>query len=89
MFKNILLLCFIFVKNMTRCWAGHVARMGIRGDTQRFRWGDLRERGHLEDQGVDGRVILKWVSKKLDSEAWTGLIWLNIGTGGGHFETRL
>jgi len=30
------------------------------------------------------RIILKWIIKKWDEEAWTGLIWLRIGTGGGH-----
>jgi hypothetical protein len=49
----------------------------------RFWWGGLRERDHLEALGVDGRIILKWVFKKWDREAWTGLIWLRIGTGGG------
>jgi hypothetical protein len=28
-------------------------------------------------------IILKWVFKKWDGEARTGLIWLRIGTGGG------
>ena len=49
-----------------------------------FWWGDLWERDHLEDQDVDGRMILKWIFKKWGWESWTGLIWLRIGTGGGH-----
>jgi hypothetical protein len=32
-----------------------------------------------------GRIVLKWIIKKWDKEAWTGLIWLRIGTKGGHF----
>ena len=44
-------------------------------------WGDLMERCHLEDIGVDGRGTLKWIFKKLNDEPWTGLIWVRIGTG--------
>jgi len=42
------------------------------------------ERDHLEDPGVD-RIILRWIFRKWDVGAWTGLIWLRIGTGGGNF----
>ena len=51
---------------------------------QGFDGGNLRERDHLEDQGADGRIILRWIFRKWDVGAWTGLIWLRIGAGGGY-----
>jgi len=38
-------------------------------------WGNLRERVHLEDPGVDGRIILRWVFRK-----WVGgMDWIDLG----------
>jgi hypothetical protein len=38
-------------------WAEHVAHMGERRGVYRFWWGNLRERHHLEDTGVDRKII--------------------------------
>jgi hypothetical protein len=56
--------------------------MGERRGVCKFWWGNLRKRGHLEDQGVDRRIILRWIFRMWSVRAWTGLIWLR--TGGGH-----
>jgi len=49
-----------------------------------FWWGNLRERDHLEDLGIDGRIILRWIFRKGVVGVWTGSGWLRIGTCGGH-----
>jgi hypothetical protein len=50
-----------------------------------FWWENLRERDDCGDQGVDGKIILRRMFKKLDVGVWSGLNWLRIETGGGHF----
>jgi hypothetical protein len=55
-------------------WSGHVARMG-RGEVHiRFWCGDLREGDDLEDAGVDGRIILKWIFRLCDG----GMDWIDL-----------
>ena len=49
-----------------------------------FWWGNLRERDHLENPCIDGRIILRWIFRKWDAEAWIASFWLRTGTGGGH-----
>jgi hypothetical protein len=37
----------------------------------------------MEDPGVDGRIILRWIFRKWDVGAWAESIWLRIVAGGG------
>jgi hypothetical protein len=34
---------------------------------------------HLEEPGIDGTILLKWIVEKWDGRAWTGLILLRTG----------
>ena len=43
-------------------WAKHVAR--------RETWGNVRKRDYLQDLGVDGRIVLKYVFK--------GMRWIDL-----------
>jgi hypothetical protein len=36
-----------------------------------FWWGNLRERDYVEDPGIEGRIILRWIFRKWDVGAWT------------------
>jgi len=45
-------------------------------------WGKRRKGDHWGDLGIDGWIILGWISK-WDVGIWTGLGWPRIETGGG------
>jgi hypothetical protein len=64
-------------------FVGHVARLGWGVACGGFWCGNLRERDHCGDPGLDGRITLRWIIRKWDVGVGTGLSWLRIVTGGG------
>jgi hypothetical protein len=61
------------IKSRRMGWVGHVARIRRGEMLTRFWWGNLRDTKHLEDPGVGGRIILKWILTKWGGWAWTDL----------------
>jgi hypothetical protein len=47
-----------------------------------FWWWNLEETDHLENLGIYGRTILKYIFEKQNGRASIGFIWLRIGTTG-------
>ena len=71
------------MKSRRMRWAGHVARMGEERGCIGSCWGNRREEDHWGDLGVDGWIILGWISRRWDVGIWTGLGWPRIETAGG------
>ena len=54
---------------------GHVSHMDVRRrGAYRILVGIPEERDHLEDQGLDGRIILKWIFNKWGG----GMDWVDV-----------
>ena len=60
-----------------------MARMGEERGAYSVLVGKPEGKNHWGDLGVDGWIILGWISRRWDVGMWTGLGWLRIGTGGG------
>jgi hypothetical protein len=70
------------IKSRRMRWAGQVPRMGERRGAYRALVRKHEGREYLEDLRIDGRIILNGSSRN-GIGAWTGLLWLGIGAGGG------
>ena len=77
------------VKSRRMRWAGHAAHMGEDRGVLRVLVGKPEGKRPLgRDQNVNGRIILRWIFRKLEGVMGTGWSWLRIGTGGGHLWVR-
>jgi len=71
------------IKSRRMIWTGHVTRIGEEKGCIGSWWGSQREGDHWGDLGVDGWIILGWISRRWDVGLRTGLGWPGIETGGG------
>jgi hypothetical protein len=76
------------VKSRRMRLVGHVARMAEKRCVHRVSAGKPERKRPLGEGGgdpvVDGRIILRWIFRKLEGVIGTGYSCLRIGTGGGH-----
>ena len=63
----------LVIKSRRMRWAGHVARMGEERGCIGSWWGNRREGVHWGELGVDGWIILEWISRRWDVGIWNGL----------------
>jgi hypothetical protein len=54
-----------------------------RGETCTRFWWERQGKGHLKDQGIDGRMGSKWPLGRLTGGVWSGFTWLRKGKVGG------
>ena len=47
-------------------WEGHAARMGEKRGIYRVLVGKFEGKNHLEDPGIEGRIMLRWIFMKWD-----------------------
>jgi hypothetical protein len=71
------------IKSRRMSWEGHVTRMGERRTAYRILVGRPDGRSPIGKPRSRWDYNIKTDLQKLGWRAWTGLIWLRVGTGGG------
>jgi len=71
------------IKSRRMSWARHVALMGDRRGAYRVSMGKLEGEGPLGRSRRRSEDNIKLDLQEVGWGAWTGLIWLRTGTGGG------
>jgi hypothetical protein len=73
-FRPTLIKYYHVLKTRRMTWVGHIASMGVVGNAYKILVGKTQGSEHLGDPGVDERVILKFIFKKLcDDVDWLQL----------------
>jgi hypothetical protein len=71
------------IKSRRMVLVRHAAGIGNMRNVCKILVGKREGKSYLQDTGVDGSMMLKWILNKQDRGVWTGFIWLRIGTSGG------
>jgi hypothetical protein len=61
------------IKSRRIRWAGYAWER--KEKCTRFWWESPKERDHSEDRGVDGRMGLKWILRRLAGRVWSEFAW--------------
>ena len=79
---------FRVMKSRRIRWVGHVARMVDMRCAYKILVGRPEGKWPLGRPRRRREKILKYILKKQGQEAWSGLMWVRLGTGGGHLLMR-
>ena len=73
------------IKSRRMRWVGHVERVEERRGVYRVLVGNPRGRAHLEDPGIDGKIILRWIFRM-----WKGgMDWIDLAQDRGRWRAMV